>query len=400
VATARLVTRGVKVGGARSRTGMTKRAPYSKRLYSYWLELLLNDGLLAQAPSMASGDGSPGYKAGKSWRGKVSNGHDEASTRSSSTSPSRTRPSPARSDSPSRAKVNDFMGWDATEAGPDERKAPMPFNPKLSVVHTTIAMRQRVLREVFGLIDDDCSGHLDTAELLSLGEAMGQTPRETEMLLRTMDKDHGGKVSLEEFVSGFMKSMPSDPHKFHAQSHRMRSAAQTQSARRAAQRAIPNTTCYECLFQAGPGSCGQPKMWPGVYMTFGYLWTLLLLILAPFYSALGSHAFWIWLLLLLGCHTALVLLSDHGADLPVNIRLAPTWLLYSFDWLMVVYLFGGPYYVSGFTETAKVVYPCLGVLAALVQLLVEPFPYSEDERAQTALLKENHRVALDYGTQP
>ena len=183
--------------------------------------------------NMPARQGSPTYKAGESWRGKITNGHEQASTRRPNASPSKTRPS-SRLGSPSRAKeVNDFMGWDATDAGPDERKAPMPFKPtgKVSVVPTTEAMRQRVLREVFGLIDDDCSGHLDTTvraelsaycslyiesksshilgvlegyhclwsplsphiypplslkldvaqELLSLGEAMGQTPRETEV---------------------------------------------------------------------------------------------------------------------------------------------------------------------------------------------------------------------------
>ena len=183
---------------------------------------------------MPARQGKPTYKAGESWRGKITNGHEQASNRSPTASPSKTRPSPGLS--ASRAKeVNDFMGWDATDAGPDERKAPMPFKPtgKVSVVPTTEAMRQRVLREVFGLIDDDCSGHLDTTvraelsascslyiesksshilgvlggyhslclwsplsphiypplslkldvaqELLSLGEAMGQTPRETEV---------------------------------------------------------------------------------------------------------------------------------------------------------------------------------------------------------------------------
>ena len=134
-------------------------------------------------------------------------------------------------------------------------------------------------------------------------------------------------------------------------------------------------------------------------MTFGYLWTMLLLILTPCYTTLGSSAFRIWFLLLLGCHIPLLLLSDHGADLPVNTRRVPTWLLYSFDWSVVVYLFGGPYCISGFTETAKAVYPTLGVLAALVQLLVEPFPYSGDEQAQTALLKKEQSVAPGYGTQ-
>ena len=81
-----------------------------------------------------------------------------------------------------------------------------------------------------------------------------------QMLLRTMDQDHDGKVSLEEFVTRFTKSMPADPHKFHAQSHRMRTAAQARSVRLAAQRAIPQTTCYECMFQPTPGSCGQPKV--------------------------------------------------------------------------------------------------------------------------------------------
>ena len=66
--------------------------------------------------------------------------------------------------------------------------------------------------------ESDTGGYVETSELMQLGVArqeLGQksrtwTPEKNEALLQSLDTDGDGKVSIQEFVDGFITQAPEE----------------------------------------------------------------------------------------------------------------------------------------------------------------------------------------------
>ena len=92
----------------------------------------------------------------------------------------------------------------------------------LMAVMCLVQLRSKVLEHVFVAFDVDSSGHVDSSELQLLGSArqkLGQKTRDwtddkNQGLIRSLDADSDGKVSMREFVRGFSTRVPEDMNDF------------------------------------------------------------------------------------------------------------------------------------------------------------------------------------------
>ena len=92
----------------------------------------------------------------------------------------------------------------------------------LMAVMCLVQLRSKVLEHVFVAFDVDSSGHVDSSELQLLGSArqkLGQKTRDwtddkNQGLIRSLDADSDGKVSMREFVRGFSTRVPEEMNDF------------------------------------------------------------------------------------------------------------------------------------------------------------------------------------------